>query len=62
MHPFTLTSAYDRMGVQLSGLKLYPQNALSIPSEPIMKGSIQVSGDGTPTILMGRSSNNGWLS
>ncbi len=50
--PFTLTSAFDRMGVRLSGPKLDLASALSIPSEPISRGAIQVAGDGVPTILL----------
>ena len=49
--PFKLTTVADRMGVQLSGPALPLRNALSIPSEPIIRGSIQVTGDGVPTIL-----------
>ena len=50
--PYVLTDSYDRMGVRLNGEKLEIDGALSIPSEPILRGSIQVSGDGVPTILM----------
>ena len=50
--PYTLTDAYDRMGVRLSGPTLSLLNALSIPSEPIVRGSVQVSGDGVPTVLL----------
>lgn len=49
---FTLTDAYDRMGVRLSGPSLTINGALSIPSEPVLKGSIQVAGDGVPTVLL----------
>ena len=49
---FSLTDAYDRMGVRLSGPELPLSNALSIPSEPIMRGSVQVSGDGIATVLL----------
>ncbi|NKB52270.1 MAG: 5-oxoprolinase/urea amidolyase family protein [Rhizobiaceae bacterium] len=49
---FTLSDAYDRMGVRLKGPSLKMNGALSIPSEPILKGSIQVAGDGVPTILL----------
>lgn len=49
---FTLTDAYDRMGMRLSGPKLDLNEALSIPSEPILRGSVQVAGDGVPTVLM----------
>jgi biotin-dependent carboxylase-like uncharacterized protein len=48
---FTLTTAYDRMGVRLQGPELVLDNALAIPSSPIVRGSIQVAGDGVPTLL-----------
>lgn len=50
--PFHLTSAFDRMGVRLQGPHLELDAALSIPSEPIARGSVQVSGDGVPTVLL----------
>ncbi len=50
--PYQLTEAYDRMGVRLSGPRLALDDALSIPSEPIVRGSIQVAGDGVPTVLL----------
>ncbi len=50
--PFRLTSSYDRMGVRLAGPTLKLKDVLSIPSEPIMRGSIQVAGDGIPTVLL----------
>lgn len=50
--PFTVTDAYDRMGMRLSGPEFQLASALSIPSEPIVRGSVQVSGDGVPTILL----------
>jgi len=49
---FRLTDAYDRMGVRLRGPSLAPEGALSIPSEPVLRGSVQVSGDGAATVLM----------
>ena len=49
---FKVSDNYDRMGMQLTGPKLELKRALSIPSEPVVKGSIQVSGDGIPTILL----------
>lgn len=49
---FQVSHAYDRMGVRLTGAELPPANALGIPSEPIVRGSVQVSGDGRPTVLM----------
>lgn len=50
--PFYLTDAYDRMGVRLRGPTLLPEAALSIPSEPILRGSVQVAGDGVATVLL----------
>jgi biotin-dependent carboxylase-like uncharacterized protein len=47
-----LTDAYDRMGVRLRGPSLTPNSKLDMPSEAIVRGSIQVSGDGVPTILL----------
>lgn len=50
---YLLTGAYDRMGMRLKGPALeIKSSSLSIPSEPVLKGSIQVAGDGIPTILL----------
>jgi len=49
---YSLSDGFDRMGVRLNGPKLDLKEALSIPSEPIVRGSVQVSGDGVPTILL----------
>ncbi len=49
---FKVTDAYDRMGMRLDGPALDLDGALSIPSEPIVRGSVQVSGDGVPTVLL----------
>lgn len=49
---FEMTDAFDRMGLRLRGPALMPAAALSIPSEPILRGSVQVSGDGTATVLL----------
>lgn len=50
--PFVLTDAYDRMGVRLSGPSLRPHATLDMPSEGIVRGSIQVAGDGVATVLL----------
>lgn len=50
--PFQLTGAYDRMGVRLQGPDLAPKAPLDMPSEPILRGSVQVAGDGAATILL----------
>ena len=49
---YTVSDAYDRMGMRLKGPELELAGALSIPSEPIVRGSVQVSGDGVPTVLL----------
>jgi biotin-dependent carboxylase-like uncharacterized protein len=49
---FKLTDSYDRMGVRLSGPSLRPDATLDMPSEAIVRGSIQVSGDGAATVLL----------
>jgi biotin-dependent carboxylase-like uncharacterized protein len=50
--PFALTEGFDRMGVRLDGPRLDLDAALSIPSEPIVRGSVQVAGDGVATVLL----------
>lgn len=50
--PFTLTDAFDRMGVRLSGPSLTPAAVLDMPSEALVRGSIQVAGDGVATVLL----------
>ncbi|PWE29170.1 allophanate hydrolase [Pararhodobacter marinus] len=47
-----VTPQGDRMGVRLKGPALELGDALQIPSEPILRGSIQVAGDGVATVLM----------
>ena len=50
--PYSLTDAYDRMGVRLQGPALPPHAPLDMPSEPIVRGSVQVAGDGVATVLL----------
>ena len=49
---FEMTDAFDRMGLRLRGPSIAPTAALSIPSEPILRGSVQISGDGVATVLL----------
>ena len=49
---YKLTDAFDRMGVRLDGPSVVLNEALGIPSEPIVRGSVQVAGDGVPTVLL----------
>lgn len=49
---YRVTPASDRMGARLDGPRLPLESALGIPSEPILRGAVQVAGDGVPTLLM----------
>lgn len=51
-HAYRLSNAYDRMGVRLDGPNLDLADALAIPSTPIVRGSLQVAGDGVATLLL----------
>lgn len=46
-----LTNAYDRMGMRLAGPEIAPGAVLDMPSEGIMRGAVQVAGDGVPVVL-----------
>ena len=48
---FRLTDAADRMGVRLAGPALVPY-AVDMPSQAIVRGSVQVAGDGVATVLL----------
>ncbi|NUB45620.1 biotin-dependent carboxyltransferase family protein [Fertoebacter nigrum] len=50
--PFHVTDAADRMGVRLRGPTLAPDATLDMPSEPVLRGSVQVAGDGVATVLL----------
>jgi len=50
--PFRLTADFNRQGVRLQGPKLEITSALDMPSEPIARGSLQVSGSGDPVCLL----------
>jgi len=49
---YMLTNSYDRMGVRLRGPPLSISGSLDMPSEAVVRGSIQVAGDGIPTVLL----------
>lgn len=51
---FRVSAAMDRMGVRLIDAENVFQGAsiLSLVSEPVMPGDIQILGDGTPIVLM----------
>lgn len=50
--PWRMTDACDRMGVRLAGPAIAPDAALDMPSEAILRGSVQVAGDGVASILL----------
>lgn len=56
---YKVSSAYDRMGMRLNGPELTLDGALSIPSEPVLRGAVQVSGDGVPTVLLADHQSTG---
>lgn len=47
-----MTEAWDRMGVRLAGPSIAPEGPLDMPSEGVARGSVQVAGDGVPSILL----------
>lgn len=49
--PFRLSPARDRMGQRLEGPALRPLS-LDMPSGGVLRGSVQVAGDGVATVLM----------
>ncbi len=49
---YAASPARDRMGMRLQGPALPLRQALSIPSEPLVRGSIQVNGEGVASILL----------
>jgi len=49
---FKISNNVDRMGIRLEGHKVINIRTPDIPSEGIVKGAIQIPGDGNPIILM----------
>ena len=49
---FKISNNSDRMGIRLEGNQILSKNSSNIPSEGIVKGSVQVPGDGNPIVLM----------
>lgn len=48
---WSLTNAYDRMGMRLAGPVIRPGAVLDMPSEGIMRGAVQIAGDGVPVVM-----------
>jgi allophanate hydrolase len=48
---FIATAEFDRMGRRLEGPRLHPL-AIDMPSEPAVRGALQIDGDGRTTILL----------
>lgn len=49
--PWVVTPASDRIGVRLAGPRLERSRHDELPSEPCVRGSIQVAADGQPIVL-----------
>jgi biotin-dependent carboxylase-like uncharacterized protein len=49
--PFAASGARDRMGMVLDGPRLLPK-AVDMISEPLVRGALQVDGDGVATVLL----------
>jgi biotin-dependent carboxylase-like uncharacterized protein len=49
---FAVSTQYNRMGIRLDGPTLPIVAALDMPSEGILRGSVQVDGSGTSAVLM----------
>lgn len=49
---FRISNSTDRMGIRLEGCPILSKNSSNIPSEGIIKGAIQIPGDGNPIVLM----------
>lgn len=56
---WTVSPAHDRMGLRLDGPPIPPHARLDMPSGPVLRGSIQVAGDGVPTVLMADHQSTG---
>ncbi len=56
---YKVAPAYDRMGMRLDGETLDLLGALSIPSEPVLRGAVQVAGNGVPTVLLADHQSTG---
>jgi len=49
--PWTVTGQCDRIGLRLSGPTLERAITTEVPSEPCVRGSIQITSDGTPIVF-----------
>ena len=49
---WTLSTKMDRMGIRLSGPSIQHKNSADILSDGIVKGAVQVPGDGQPIVMM----------
>lgn len=49
--PWTVTGQCDRIGLRLSGPALERAITDEVPSEPCVRGSIQITSDGTPIVF-----------
>ncbi|MDP0490153.1 MAG: 5-oxoprolinase subunit PxpB [Verrucomicrobiota bacterium JB023] len=50
--PFTKSSSFDRTGLRLDGPAIHPDRALSLKSQPVVPGSVQIPPAGQPIALL----------
>jgi KipI family sensor histidine kinase inhibitor len=50
--PFTVSPASNRMGLRLDGPSIHPVDTADIISEGIVTGSIQITGEGQPIVML----------
>jgi KipI family sensor histidine kinase inhibitor len=51
-HPFRVSPASNRMGLRLDGPAMHPADTADIISEGIVTGSIQITGEGQPIVML----------
>lgn len=49
--PWTISSASSRIGLRLEGPTLERRSGRELPSEPVVRGSVQVAADGLPVVF-----------
>lgn len=58
-HSFRISAASNRMGFRLSGTPLFTEHPVHMLSTSVMPGTVQVTPDGTPLLLMADAQTTG---
>jgi len=58
-HSFRISAASNRMGFRLSGTPLFTKHPVHMLSTSVMPGTVQVTPDGTPLLLMADAQTTG---